>query len=139
MTGFTSETLADRAMGAGLMLPDHVSDQLVAAIDSDKHVVLTGPGDLLKLLLPLRRFADLGPAVYLDAAKYAQRRAKDDVTPSRVLFEAFYAYFLPQFDGLDEMHAAGLYRAVSEHLDASERAELKRCMAEILALEPAFA
>src|SRR4051794_40950782 len=38
-------------------------------------------GDIVTNLLPLRRFQNLGPAVYLDAAKYAARRAKDDVTP----------------------------------------------------------
>ncbi len=37
--------------------------------------------------------------MYLDAARYAARRTRDGVTESRVLYEVFYAYFLPQFEG----------------------------------------
>jgi MoxR-like ATPase len=60
--------------------------------------LLAGPaGSVVAKLLPLRQLADLGPAVYLDATKYATRRMQDEVTDSRVLFEVFYAYFLPQF------------------------------------------
>ena len=36
--------------------------------------LLQGPGQIVERLLPLRRFSDLGPAVYLDAARYATRR-----------------------------------------------------------------
>ena len=50
-------------------------------------------------------FRDLGPAVYLDAAKYAARRAEDGPTESRLLYEVFYAYFLPQFEGIDDEQA----------------------------------
>ena len=38
--------------------------------------LLTGPGELVKKLLPLRQFSDLGPAIYLDAARYVARRAQ---------------------------------------------------------------
>src|SRR5215213_5424207 len=40
---FTAEELGFAAKRNGLHFPDHVLDQLVAAIDSGKHVVLTGP------------------------------------------------------------------------------------------------
>ena len=49
--------------------------------DEAYHELLEGPGDIVRELLPLRRFRDLGPAVYLDAAKFAVRRAEDQ--PSR--------------------------------------------------------
>ena len=39
--------------------------------------LLQGPGEVVAKLLGLRKFSDLGPAVYIDAAKYAARRAKD--------------------------------------------------------------
>src|SRR3954452_10081958 len=73
--------------------------------------LLEGPGEVLKKLLMLRQFRDLGPAVYLDAAKYAARRAEDEPTESRLLYEVFYAYFLPQFEGMDDARASQLYRA----------------------------
>src|SRR5437773_6287611 len=43
MGDFDVETLAKAAQAAGLLIPDHVVEQLVAAIDAGKHLVLTGP------------------------------------------------------------------------------------------------
>jgi MoxR-like ATPase len=97
--------------------------------------LLDGDGDIIKALLPLRRFRDLGPAIYLDAAVYAARRLQDDVTASRVLYEAFYAYFLPQFEGIDETRALQLYRIVGEKLDEPERKEVLRNLTEVLGFE----
>ena len=61
------------------------------------------------------------PAVYLDAAKYAARRAKDGPTESRLLYEVFYAYFLPQFEGMEDRRATTLYRTVAQLLDPPEQ------------------
>src|SRR6476646_8064056 len=43
MLSFSAEELANAAHELGMSYPEHVLDQLVAAIDSGKHVVLTGP------------------------------------------------------------------------------------------------
>src|SRR5512142_587099 len=43
MLSFSAEELAKAAHEIGMSYPEHVLDQLVAAIDSGKHVVLTGP------------------------------------------------------------------------------------------------
>src|SRR6187397_758283 len=94
--------------------------------------LLEGPGEIVKELLPLRRFRDLGPAVYLDAAKFAVRRGEDQPTRSRLLYEVFYAYFLPQFEGIDDEQAVALYRFVAELLDGDERAEARRTIGEVL-------
>ena len=40
---FTAEELGFAAKRIGMHFPEHVLDQLVAALDSGKHVVLTGP------------------------------------------------------------------------------------------------
>jgi len=94
--------------------------------------LLAGPGDVVRELLPLRRFRDLGPAVYLDAAKYAVRRQEDGPTRSRLIYELFYAYFLPQFEGIDDEQAVDLYQTVAEHLDPPEQAEARRTIGEVL-------
>ena len=99
------------------------------------HFDIEGPGEIVQHLLPLRKFCDLGPAIYLDAAKYAERRLRDGITRSRVLYEAFYAYFLPQFEGVDETKAVELYRAVTERLDDPERREVHRNLTEVLGVE----
>jgi len=94
--------------------------------------LLEGPGELTRRLLPLRSINNLGPAIYVDAAKYVRRRAKDEISESRLLYEVFYAFFLPQFEGLDEQRAARLYRLVATHLDPPEQAEARRVISELL-------
>lgn len=97
--------------------------------------LLQGPGEVVSKLLGLRKFSDLGPAVYIDAAKYAARRAKDAPTESRLIYEVFYAYFLPQFEGMEERRATTLYRTVAAHLDPPEQSEVHRTIQEVLGVE----
>jgi energy-coupling factor transporter ATP-binding protein EcfA2 len=105
----------------------------VISPDEDAFVkLLDGPGEIVGQLLPLRAFRDLGPAVYLDAARYAARRANDGPTESRLLYETFYAYFLPQFEGMDDTRATQLYRVVAKLFDPPEQAEAQRTIAEVL-------
>ena len=97
--------------------------------------LLTGPGEIVKKLLPLRQFSDLGPAVYLDSAKYAARRSKDDITESRLIYEVFYAYFLPQFEGMEDRRATTLYRTVAQYLERPEQEEAQRTISDVLGVE----
>ena len=94
--------------------------------------------DAVTDLLLLRRFRDLGPAVYLDAARFADRRARDDVTRSRLLYETFYSYFLPQLEGADDYEATALYRTIAPFLAEPEQAEARRTIAEVLGVELAL-
>ena len=89
-------------------------------------------GELVQKLLPLRTLNNLGPAIYVDAKRYVSRRERDDITESRLLYEIFYAFFLPQFEGIDEHKAVQLYRLVAKHLDPPEQAEARRVIAELL-------
>ena len=97
--------------------------------------LLAGNGEVVGRLLALRQFTDLGPAVYIDAAKYAARRSRDGITESRILYEVFYAYFLPQFEGMEERRAMTLYRTVAEHLDPPEQLEVQRTIGDVLGVE----
>ena len=97
--------------------------------------LLGGPESLIRDLLPLRTLKDLGPAIYVDAAKYAHRRAQDGITDSRLVYEVFYAYFLPQFEGMDHRQGLRLHRLLSEHLDPAEQAESHRVISELLGEE----
>ncbi|MEI2698879.1 MAG: AAA family ATPase [Microthrixaceae bacterium] len=89
-------------------------------------------GAVVSNLLPLRRLNNLGPAIYVDALKYAQRRSRDDITESRLLYELFYSFFLPQFEGLDEHKGVELYRMLAANLDPPEQSETRRVIAELL-------
>src|SRR5262249_52215974 len=99
------------------------------------HRLLEGPGAVVRRLLPLRAYRDLGPAVYLDAAKFAARRAADSPTESRLLYETFYAFFLPQFEGMDDARASALYRTVAGVLDPPEQQEAQRTIMEVLGVD----
>lgn len=106
--------------------------------DETYQKLLEGPGQLVAKLLELRRFSDLGPAIYIDAARYAARRLKDGVTESRVLYEVFYGYFLPQFEGMEDKRATTLYRTVAAHMDPPEQQEAQRTIADVLGVELAI-
>src|SRR3546814_16673711 len=65
-------------------------------------------------LLPLRAVRDIGPAVFLDAARFAARRAEAAPTSSRLLFEAFTGFLLTQLRGIDAPAAATPYHRSAE-------------------------
>jgi MoxR-like ATPase len=97
--------------------------------------LLTGPGEIVQELLPLRELRDLGPAVFLDAARYAARRLEDDVNRSRLIYEVFYAYLLPQFEGVDEYGGRKLHELMAALLDPVEQKLLARSLESILGVE----
>lgn len=91
--------------------------------------------ELVQELLSLRLFRDLGPAVYLDSAKYVRRREQDNISRSRLIYEVFYAYFLPQFEGIDDAGARRLFRVMADMLEPAEAVDVKRTMIDILGVE----
>jgi hypothetical protein len=108
----------------------------VTSPDEDKfRKLVEGPGEIVSQLLILRSFRDLGPAVYLDAAKFAARRALDGPSDSRLLYEVFYGYFLPQFEGMNDDGATLLFRAMATVLDEPEQAEAERTISEVLGVQ----
>lgn len=94
--------------------------------------LLEGPGEEVQRFMPLRQLRELGPAVFLDAARYVARRMKDGVGESRALFEVFYAYYLPQFEGCDEADAHRLLSAVCEVFEPPEQEEARRAISTVL-------
>src|SRR5438105_14016042 len=50
--------------------------EVKAPSEDDYRALIAGPGELVGELLPLRRLKEIGPAVFIDAAKYAARRAE---------------------------------------------------------------
>jgi MoxR-like ATPase len=97
--------------------------------------LLAGGGELLTELLALRRLKDLGPAIYVDARRYVERRMKDHVEPSRLLYEVFYGFFLPQFEGMDEYQAVELFNEISPRMAECEQRETRRVIEELIGEE----
>lgn len=92
---------------------------------------------LAKQLLELRDLTDLGPAVFMDLAKYLRERiAVADAEDSQLIYEAFYSYLLPQFEGIDAMRGEQLFDLLSGQLGDDElQARLKRTLNAVLGLE----
>ena len=94
----------------------------VASPDDDVfRDLLEGPGRIVLELLPLREVQDIGPAMFVDAADFAEARLADGESPSVVLLEAFTAYFLPQLDPPDEAGTERLLAILDEVLEPPER------------------
>jgi energy-coupling factor transporter ATP-binding protein EcfA2 len=102
--------------------------------DDDVLVDLMGGDDqIAKELLVLRQFVDLGAGVFIEAANYARRRSADgDATPSRVLFETFYAFFLRQLHLLDEDQARLLTDCLEASFDKPEALRLRQVLRDVL-------
>jgi MoxR-like ATPase len=103
--------------------------------DDEAFRKLVGGDELVLRLLPLRQFLDLGPAVFIDAAAYAARRRLDDPTPSRLVYEMFYAYFLPQFEGIEDAKAKRVFRFMAGMLAPAEVSEVRRTMTAVLGVD----
>ena len=86
-------------------------------------------------LLIVRTVKDIGPAVYLDIARYdEQRRAGGTVDDAVLIFETFYSYLLPQFEGIDDEQGVRLYRSVAALLNPSLRARLRATLTDVLGI-----
>jgi hypothetical protein len=95
------------------------------------------PASLAKKLLPLRELKDLGPAVFMDVAKFLRERlALDRDDQGQLLFEAFYSYFLPQFEGIDAATGERLFQTLSPLMGSSaRRSRLREALNTVLGLE----
>ena len=99
--------------------------------DDAMEKLIQGPGDIVLALLEVRKLRDLGPSIFLDAQRFAAHRLSDGVSESRALFETFYSFFLPQFDGLAE-EGSHLFDTLSRLFDPPERDELRRAIRTVL-------
>jgi MoxR-like ATPase len=94
------------------------------------------PATLAKQLLQLRQLKDLGPAVYMDVARYLRERmAIDAAEDGQLLFEAFYSYLLPQFEGLDDASGEQLFGALGQLVGPNRKERLRSTLNEVLGLE----
>ena len=65
-------------------------------------------------LLPLRGVKELGPALFMDIARYARERFEGGATDeATVTFECFYSFLLPQFEGIDDVAGRALFQQLA--------------------------
>jgi MoxR-like ATPase len=87
-------------------------------------------------LLRLRRRKDLGPAVFMDIARYLHHRCQNGpVSDGQLAYEAFYSYLLPQFEGIDQAQGETLLGTLQPLVGASLDNDLRRTLTAVLGLE----
>jgi hypothetical protein len=107
--------------------------EVLSPDDAELAALIEGPGgDIVGPLIGVRRVRELGPAVYLDAAEFAARRIQDGCSESRVVYEALFAYLLPQLDGIDADGVRLLREITDPVLDEPERRQLSRAVERVL-------
>lgn len=87
-------------------------------------------------LLKLRDLKDLGPAVFIDLARFLrERRSAGPGEPGQLAFEAFYSYLLPQFEGIDEVEGDRLFREMRKLVGSPLAGRLRTTLVNVLGLE----
>ena len=92
--------------------------------------------DLAASFLPVRDLKDLGPAIFMDLARFIYvRKQIGDPNDGQLAFEAFYSYLLPQFEGIDEVAGERLYKLVRKLVKAPNDERLQSTLRAVLGLE----
>lgn len=86
-------------------------------------------------LYQLRQFKDIGPAVFIDMAKFARNYVQDDpsVSMQDLAFQLFYSYLLPQFEGITGPQGTDLFKQLMQ-IAGSQRGKLRSTLTEVLGL-----
>ncbi len=109
-----------------------VFDQLIESAADGSETAAT----LTRQFLPLRKIKDLGPAVFMDMARYLRARDRLGGTPrTQLAFEAFYSYLLPQFEGIDDPTGESLYRRVLQLVGRDNDQRLRETLRSVLGVE----
>jgi MoxR-like ATPase len=120
---------------AFIEVPSPPRDDFVALIaeQTDDDAVAT---DLAARFLDVRTLKDLGPAVFMDLARFMRKRRQiSDPGNGQLAFEAFYSYLLPQFEGIDEVGGERLYKLVRKLVGASNDDRLRTTLRSVLGIE----
>jgi len=87
-------------------------------------------------LLPLRKVKEVGPAIYLDAARMAaSMTAAAALDPREVTLRVFYALLLPQYEGVEEAQGQALHRAVAKAVGPTHSKPARAMLREVLGLD----
>jgi MoxR-like ATPase len=87
-------------------------------------------------LLRVRDVKDIGPATYLDIARYCAERLRVgalDQNPLR--FQAFYSYLLPQFEGITDEEGEQLLRVLIEVCGGDYETAARETLHDVLGVE----
>lgn len=91
---------------------------------------------LAKRLLVLRQFKDLGPALFMDLARFFRaRRELGTVDGAELTFDGFYSFLLPQFEGIDQAQGEQLHAELKSLLGPGHVERVRKTLNAVLGLE----
>lgn len=91
---------------------------------------------LAKRLLVLRQFKDLGPALFMDLARFFKaRRELATVDAAELTFDGFYSFLLPQFEGIDQAQGEQLHAELKSLLGPGHAERVRKTLNAVLGLE----
>lgn len=86
--------------------------------------------------LALRDLKDLGPALFIDASRYARELLSEgSLTDGEVALLVFYGMLLPQFEGIEETTGRRLLKAVVQVAGSTQRETAVRMLRNVLGVE----
>lgn len=94
---------------------------------------------MLNGLLSLRNIKEIGPAVFIDMARFGAEAAGPQLAREALSFQLFYSYLLPQFEGIDRAGGRRLYAAVANLVGDALRPRLRATLNDVLGLSLAAA
>jgi len=91
---------------------------------------------ILRSLLELKIIKDIGPAVFIDMARFAREylNSSIDVSPGQLAFQLFYSYLLPQYEGIDPQLGRELFERVGRVTGSVLEDKLARTLTEVLGI-----
>jgi hypothetical protein len=106
-----------------IQLIDQAADQNEAA------------ASVVKRLMRLRRLKPFGAAIFMDSARYADRRlSAGNVSENDVAFECFYSFFLAQFEGIDDIMGQKLFSLMRLVVGQENVHKLGRALQHVLGI-----
>lgn len=91
---------------------------------------------LARKFLALRKIKDLGPALFMDLAKFLHtRREIGAADAGELAFEGFYSFLLPQFEGIDQATGERLFKEVRSLVGEPRAERLRTTLNAVLGLE----
>jgi MoxR-like ATPase len=90
---------------------------------------------ILAGLFRLRQVKDIGPAVFIDMAKFARNYIQGDTPASTqdLAFQLFYSYLLPQFEGITGPQGTELFKYLTQ-IVGGQQGKLRSTLTEVLGL-----
>ncbi|NHC16050.1 AAA family ATPase [Motilibacter sp. E257] len=88
-------------------------------------------------LLGVRTLREIGPATYLDMARFAAQYTRGTAGSAQELtYQLFYSFLLPQLEGADQATVRQLYTLVAQLVGSEHKGAVRRTLHTVLGVNP---